>query len=261
MKLMTYNILNGGEAGLDFVADVVKKEAPDYLTINEANTFATGDNKVLREFALKTGFKFYDLALSGEYDYHVAVLSKYPLKQTQKLQLLMRACIISVIETEIGDISVASLHLTPYSEDLRHSEIDLILDYQNKFKNKILMGDMNSLSPDDDYDPNMVKDFNEMQTKKFTTDGKLRFDAIGKILSKGYVDTAVRLGKNKEHTAPTTINEYSAHSNMRLDYIFISESLTPHLQSYKVVKNEVSDTASDHYPIVIELISNQKASL
>ena len=39
---MSYNILNGGEAGLDLVIDVVKKEAPDYLTINEANTLPHG---------------------------------------------------------------------------------------------------------------------------------------------------------------------------------------------------------------------------
>lgn len=253
MKLMTYNILNGGEAGLDLVIDVVKKESPDFLTINEANTFSGQENKLLKEFADKTGFKYYELGLSGEYDYHVAVLSKYPLKQIQKLQPLMRACLISVIETELGEISVASLHLTPYTEDLRHPEIDLILNYQSKFENKILMGDMNSLSPNDDYSPEMVANFNDMQMKKFTTDGKLRFDAIGKILSKGYIDSAVKLGKNKEHTAPTAINEHSAHSDMRLDYVFVSESLVPYLQNYRVVKNELTERASDHYPVIVEL--------
>lgn len=250
---MTYNILNGGEAGLDLVIEVVKRESPDYLTINEANTFAADDNKVLKDFANKTGFKYYELALSGEYDYHVAALSKYPLKQVHKLQPLMRACIISVIETELGDISVSSLHLTPYTEDLRHPEIDLILDYQSKYKNRVLMGDMNSLSPNDGYSSDMIKGFNEMQLKKFTTDGKLRFDAISKILSHEYVDSAVKLGKNKEHTAPTTINEYSAHSNMRLDYVFLSKALSSHLKSYNVVKDDLTNKASDHFPVIVEL--------
>jgi len=40
---------------------------------------------------------------------------------------------------------------------------------------------------------------------------------------------------------------------MRLDYIFVSESLVPCLQSYTVVKNELADKASDHYPVVVEL--------
>ena len=233
--------------------EVIKKESPDYLTINEANTFSDQNNKLLKEFASKTGFQYYELGLSGEYDYHVAVLSKYPLKQVQKLQPLMRACVISIIETELGEISVASLHLTPNTEDLRHPEIDLILSCQSRFKDRILMGDMNSLSPDDAYNPEMVAGFNAMQLKKFTTDGKLRFDAIGKILSNGYIDSAVKLGKNKEYTAPTAVNEYSAHSNMRLDYIFISESLASYLQNYRVVKNELTEKASDHYPVIVEL--------
>lgn len=250
---MTYNILNGGEAGLHLVVDAVKNETPDFLTLNEANTFADQDKKLLKEFAHKTGFRHCELGLSGEFDYHVAVFSKYPLTQVKKLQPLMRACVISVIATELGEISVASLHLTPNTEDLRHPEIDLILGYQGNAKNKILMGDMNSLSPNDAYHPSIVESFNEMQMKKFTTNGKLRFDAISKILSKGYIDSAVQLGKNGAHTAPTAINEHSAHSNMRLDYIFVSESLAPYLQNYKVVKNELTEKASDHYPVVVEL--------
>ncbi len=254
MKLMTYNILNGGESGLDSVTEAVNGERPDYLTINEANTFAGNNNQILKDFAAKTGFPYYELALSGELDYHVASFSKYPLKQVQKLQPLMRACVISVIEAEFGEVSIASLHLTPYTEDLRHPEIDLILDHQNQFKNKIMMGDMNSLSPDDGYNPDMIKNFNEMQSRKFTTDGKLRFDAIGKILEHGYIDSAVRLDKNKDWTAPTTgINEHSAHSNMRLDYIFISETLSPYLKNYSVVRNKLTEKASDHYPVVVQL--------
>lgn len=253
MKFMTYNILNGGERGLALVIDVVRKESPDFLTINEANTFSSQENKLLKEFAGKTNFVYYELGLSGEREYHVAIFSKYPFKQIQKLQPLMRACVTSIIETELGEISVASLHLTPLAEDMRHPEIDLILNSQSKFENKILMGDMNSLSPDDDYHQEMAANFNDMQIKKFTTNGRLRFDVIGKILSTGYRDSAVMLGRNKERTAPTEINENFAHSDMRLDYIFISDSLAPYLKNYRVIKNEFTEKTSDHYPVVVEL--------
>lgn len=250
---MTYNILNGGEMGIDAIVDVVKKEAPDFVTINEANTFAANGNEGLNEFAEKTGFKFSELALSGENDYHVAVLSKYPFTRVDKITPLTRACIVVEVETEFGEVSIASMHLTPYTEDQRIPEIDLIMKFQSEFRLKVMMGDMNSLSTNDNYSSTMVKDFNEMQLKKFTTDGKLRFDVIKKILSNGYVDSAVKLGKNKEWTAPTHINEFSAHSNMRLDYIFLAEILAANLKNYYVVKNPLSDKASDHYPIVVEL--------
>lgn len=59
--------------------------------------------------------------------------------------------------------------------------------------------------------------------------------------------------KNKDYTASTSINEYSAHSNMRLDYIFLSKSLLNHLKDYSVIKNNITEKASDHYPIIIEL--------
>lgn len=254
MKMMTYNILNGGLERLSLIIDTIKKESPDYLTINEANTFALNNNEILKHVAKESDFTYFDIALSGEQDYHVAVFSKYPFLKIDKPQPLARACLIEKIKTEIGELSIASLHLTPYTEDLRHSEIDLILKVQQKNKNKILVGDMNSLSKFDKYKPEMTKGFNEMQTKKFTTNGKLRFDAIDKIMSVGYHDAAYELKKNFTHTAPTFINEYFAHTNMRLDYIFLSESLLSNLRNYSVITNKITAKASDHYPIVVELI-------
>ena len=153
----------------------------------------------------------------------------------------------------MGELSVASFHLTPYSEDLRHPEIDLILDFQKQYLNKVLMGDMNSLSKNDGYNENIIDGFNDVQTKKFTRDGKLRFDVTDKILSTGYQDSAVLLAKNKDNTVPTPSNKDAAHAEMRLDYIFLSDSLSQHLTSYKVVKNELTDKASDHYPVVVTL--------
>lgn len=253
MKLMSYNILDGGLDRLPLIIDAIKKEAPDYLTINEANTFAKDDNKILKDLAQQIRLPYFDIALSGEYDYHVAAFSKYPFKKVIKLQPLMRACVVAVVETEIGVISIASLHLTPYSEDLRHPEIDLIIKSQQQYENRILMGDMNSLSKYDNYDPQMMQTFNEGQLKKFTTNGEFRFDAINKMLSVGYYDVAKELKKNNDTTVPTPANEDASHSSMRLDYIFVSKPLLSHIASYSVIKNGITNKASDHYPIVAEM--------
>ncbi|MBU1967109.1 endonuclease/exonuclease/phosphatase family protein [Patescibacteria group bacterium] len=253
MKLMTYNILNGGEERLPLIKSIIKEVGPDYLTLNEANGFSDNNNKILNELAEDLKFEHYNIALSGEYDYHVAVFSRRKFTIVKKLQPLMRACLITSLKTKEGSLSVASLHLTPYTEDLRHPEIDLIIKNQKEYRNRILTGDMNSLSRYDGYQVEMVKDLNEMQLRKFTTDGKLRFDAIDKILSFGYHDVAVKLNKNSDYTAPTLINEHSAHSNMRLDYFFVSDSLAPKLASYSVVKNDKTEKASDHYPVVMAI--------
>lgn len=252
---MIYNILDGAVNTLPQVIEVVKSEAPDYLMLNEANTFAAHDNKILKEFAQQTDFPHFDIALSGQEDYHVAVFSKYPFKDVHKLQPLARACHVALIDSPLGELSVASLHLTPFTEDLRRPEIDLIADFQKKYDKRVLMGDMNSLSRYDEYDPAIVKDFYDKLIKKFTSDGKLRFDAIDKILSMGYYDTAVELGGNKENTVPTPlpVEAIHQHHKMRLDYIFVSKPLLPHIRNYLVIKNALTDKASDHYPVTVEL--------
>lgn len=250
---MTYNILNGGEGDFDAVIQTVKNESPDFLTINEANGFDANDSQKLKDFSEKTSLPYYHLALSGEYDYHVAVFSKKPFKELKEIKPLMRAAISVLIETDFGELSIIGTHLTPYTEDLRLPEVDLIAGEQKQFKNRILIGDMNSLSPTDGYKEEIIKGFNEMQMKKYTTDGKLRFYVVSRIKSLGYIDTAIIFNKEKESTAPTSLNEYQAHSDMRLDYIFVSESLKDKVANYSVIKNSLTDRASDHYPVTVEL--------
>ena len=253
MKLMTYNILDGAINTLLQVIEIVNQTSPDFLTLNEANTFAENDHKLLEEFADKTNFSHFEIALSGEGNYHVAVFSKFPFIETKKLQPLSRACLITTINSPFGLLSVASLHLSPFSEDTQHGEIDLIVNAQKEYPNRILMGDLNSLSRIDKYDEKIIDKFNEAQRKKFTKDGELRYDAIDKILSVGYFDPAIKMDKNMEPTVPTAANKDNTHGNMRLDYIFLSESLMPHLLNYSVIRTKLTDQASDHYPVTIEL--------
>jgi exodeoxyribonuclease III len=253
MKFMTYNIRDGAEASLPFVIEIVKRERPDYLTVTEANTFARAQNKILKAVAHEIGLLNYDIALSGEGNYHIAVFSTHPFKEVHKVQPLMRACVATTIETQLGRLSIASIHLTPHSEDLRLPEIDRIINFQKKYTHRMLIGDMNALSEHDHYSQEFIRRLNKIQLKKFTTHGHLRFDVIGKIMAVGYHDTALRLGRNNEHTVPTAVSNDAAHSTMRLDYIFTSETLLPYLTDYAVVKNDLTELASDHYPVLVNL--------
>ena len=253
VKLMTYNLLNGGENGIDKIIEIIKNELPDFLTINEANSFTDNDFKILKDVATAGNFVNYKLALSGQYNCHVAVFSRYLWKCVEEIRPVDRACLLAEFDTSLGKLSVGGLHLTPYTEDRRITEIDLITRAQSKYENKILMGDMNSLTEEDGYDEEMIKGFNEKQIKKFTAGGKFRFDAMKRIMSSGYVDPAVILKKNKIYTAPTSINEYGVHTNMRLDYILVSKTLRKNIGEYNVVKNVLSEVCSDHYPVTLEL--------
>jgi exodeoxyribonuclease-3 len=250
---MTYNIYNGATTTFDEVIDIVRYANPDVLVLNEANGFEYQDK--LKQFAEKTNFPYYEIGLCGDGDdYHVALLSKLPFASVEHIEPLSRAAILALIHSpSLGDIAVVGTHLSPYSEVVRLNEVKLILSAMESYDNKVVMGDMNSLANSDHYPPNLIQDFNTGQLRKFTTDGKIQFDVIQDILDSGLTDTAVLLGKNHDTTAPTSVNTDAEHSDMRLDYIFISKCMTDKLAQYYVVKNPTTEIASDHYPVCIEI--------
>lgn len=249
---MTYNILDGGKGRLDLILKIIKTEGPDFLAVNEINGFERNDK--MNNFSNEIGLPHYKLSLSGEYDYHTAIFSKYPFKEIKEIKPLRNAGILAIIETELEELSIVGAHLTPDIEDSRLSEIDLIIGEQKQYQNKILMGDINSLSAGDGYNEEMIKGFNETQLTKFTTNGKFRFDVIDKIISSGYIDTAEIFGKQNASTVPTEIKQDEAHlTEMRVDYIFVFDSLKDKVKSYSVIRNKMTGRASDHYPVVIEI--------
>ena len=157
------------------------------------------------------------------------------------------------IDSGFGPISIVGAHLNPGTEEVRVAEIETIIGAQKTCENKIIAGDLNALSRKDGYSPTLIASFNEKQKEKFTLNGSPRYEAIDKILAAGYKDAAVVFNQNLFTTVPTPSNKDGAHASLRLDYFFMSESLVAHLVEYKVLKNEITDNASDHYPVVMAL--------
>src|SRR5579884_3870442 len=115
---MTYNILDGGKLGIDLISQVIVDQSPDFLTINEANTFAE-QPEIPAKISESAKLPYYHLALSGEQNYHVAVFSKYPFQKIEEIKPLMRAGILAVVEIKGMELAIVGTHLTPYTEDLR----------------------------------------------------------------------------------------------------------------------------------------------
>ena len=254
MKLMTYNIYNGAPDTLDLIVSVVNEQNPDFLCLNEANGFDLDDNKKLRQFARLTGFDHFQLEKCGDgYDYHVAVLSKLPIKNIQAVHPVSRAVILTTVNTELGEITICATHLSPNSEQTRLEEVRLIIDALQAKEKSVVMGDLNSLSESDNYADDFVKTFNAGQMRKFTDEHKILYEVIGTFEAAGYIDSGVKFNRQADYTAPTEVNTDAEHSDMRLDYILASSSLATNLKDYYVVKNDTTNRASDHFPVVVEL--------
>jgi endonuclease/exonuclease/phosphatase family metal-dependent hydrolase len=63
----------------------------------------------------------------------------------------------------------------------------------------------------------------------------------------------VPYAKQGECTVPITHDGDLTYKNLRLDYIFLSKQLLLNFSSYRVIKNDLTKIASDHFPIIVEL--------
>lgn len=257
---MTYNILGGSEDRIDLIVDTILDESPDFLVVNEANSFLPDVSGHLRKLADTTGLSYAAAAPSGQDTFHVLLFSEKPLDYVQFLTPLVRAGVIAVVDSIFGQLAIVGTHLTPFAEHERLTEITSILEAVKPYPNAIIMGDLNALSPDDDYRHLTYAEMNTVQREKFTADEQVRFDTIRKVEEAGFVDTAVAQERNHLPTSPTALTHDVAHANTRLDYVFVSQPLANYVVDYRVIKNRNTVIASDHYPVVVELKREKVAS-
>ena len=117
MKIMTYNILLGGENRLDHVINTICAEKPDVLCVQEANEFEKENDEKLKTVSEAAGLPYTALALgtkrgSGK-QFHVATLSQYPILHRSSLHGFHHACLHTILDTELGKLSFTNVHLCP----------------------------------------------------------------------------------------------------------------------------------------------------
>ena len=141
VKAMTYNTYSGRKQGLDKIAEVIKKENPDIVSLQEIernteiNPWDTP--KKLSEL---TGMKYYyfahalDIPTGG--DYGNVILSKYPVSEEKSFKL-------SVLKE--GDYVRSFGYVKVVKDAARLKQVDEILACVEQLdKSVILGGDLNS---------------------------------------------------------------------------------------------------------------------
>ena len=167
LRVMTYNIYGAratspaNAADLDAIAEVIRRQNPDFVTLNEVDVFTNRTGKDVhqaRDLAEKLGMEWhFSKAIDrdgGEYD--DAVLSKYPILEKRSYRLPCAAeqpgedrslCVIRV-QIDGKDLYVASTHLDHLSGDasrlVQATEIRRIRDTELE-GDLILCGDLNAI--------------------------------------------------------------------------------------------------------------------
>lgn len=255
MKIIYLNIFEGCEKKERFnkICAFIKKEKPDVLGLSELHFWEKNNFEKLKLFQKNTGFQnaYFCKANSDE---NLCLFSNSPMTKIIKVREGFEHGMIKATMELNGElITVILTHLTADNVKKRIKEIQIVLNNINKNEKSILIGDLNSLSPLDNYnDEDLIRKLKEANVKKFGIN-RLKKEVQSKILNWGMIDTIRKFSDEPEYSVPTTYNQDENHvTKLRLDYIFITKSLNPFIQKAKILRTEETNQLSDHFPIIAE---------
>lgn len=253
MRIVTYNILDGGEGRADPLAEVLLAQSADVIGIVEADNAA-----VLQRLSQRLQMDFVDGAGEG---HSAALFSRWTIGDTVNLAALHPNGPRSFLTAEVTDehgqtMTFGVLHLHPRADDadeaVREGQLRIVLEHfaQHRKENRphVLMGDFNANSPVQLIDPAKCK---ESTRKSFDENGgAIPRRVIRMLLDAGYTDTlaAADATAARERGSFTT-----QHPGQRVDYIFAFGIDPKRVSAAWIEQDRLAKFASDHFPVGCEI--------
>ena len=224
MRLVTWNIWNGGEGRVDAIERVLREQDADVVALQEAN-----DRDAVEHLAASLGMQLVYGEANSEYA--VAWLSRLAVKRSEnhRLPVLEK----TLLEVEVEGRRLFATHLsagrTLADEPRRIAEAEAIVAAMGTSAD-VLVGDFNAVHPRDEVGSPPPEEELEHVSRR----------PIELILDAGFVDSFREL-----HPADRGWTYTAWQPWARLDYIF-----TKRLPRACEV---VETNASDHFAVVAEL--------
>jgi len=249
MKIISWNV-NG-------IRSVLGKGLPEYLESVEADVICLQETKARPEQVLHhfEGYHvFWNSALKPGYSGTAILSRKKPLSVSNGIGRPEHDKEGRVITAEFEDFHLVNVY-TPNSKreltrlDYRTKEWtpafnEHVLELQ-KSKPVIFCGDLNVAHKDID----LARPKENMRNAGFTIEEREAFD---QTLHAGFIDTFRHFEPSTGHYTWWSYQNGARERNIgwRIDYFFISESLTPHLKNAWIHPHI---TGSDHCPVGLEI--------
>ncbi|MEG1585476.1 MAG: endonuclease/exonuclease/phosphatase family protein [Bacteroidales bacterium] len=251
LSILSYNILEGlkgGDSGkMKTFRDWMKKYNPDIILFQEMNKFT--DNS-LAEFAKSYGHEYSVLLKTTGYP--TAISSKYPIQNIQKV---LDGQTHGFISCKIKDINIFCCHLSPRLLETRQKEIEQIVARATSWllpgSKALIAGDLNSYNAYDEmaYGPNF-----KSERKKYNPNTPVDYSVTGLLLDRKFKDSYTLFSNGMfKATIPVTTDPAFPNKGCRYDYIFLNELLAPACTYSDILRENVTDRLSDHYPVYIRL--------
>jgi endonuclease/exonuclease/phosphatase family metal-dependent hydrolase len=254
MRLVSYNILDGGEGRADPLAEVILAQRPDIVALVEADNLAT-----LERIASRLNM---DYIHAPRRKSAAALLSRWPIARTINHALLRSGLEKSLLEADVIEpdsnrtwtVGVVHLHAkaTEDDEQMREREIEIVLDvfaeHRAKKRPHLFAGDFNANAPYQKIDPAKCKPATREAWE--TNGGQLPRRVVQEILGAGYKDTLRIVDPRASETAGTFSTQYPGQ---RVDYIFGFGIERSRIRSAWIEHDRLAKYASDHFPIGVEI--------
>ena len=256
MRLLTYNIREGGVGRAEQIAEVIRAANPDVVALQEARIPA-----IVEQIAKSAGFDFFGSRLS----HSTGFLSRLPVANFQwRHPPRTRHAVLEVV---LGDSlpRLFVLHLrawfSNWTERQRARELRGLLDgiqeqlekEQRAFAFHVVAGDFNALAPGERFDPSPMPRW--IRSMVWLSGRDIARTTIQMMQSGGYADAWRTLHADQEGQPETpgyTFPVWNPH--VRLDYVFTPNEFASRFTSCEVRRTPAEvQTASDHFPLLVEI--------
>jgi endonuclease/exonuclease/phosphatase family metal-dependent hydrolase len=241
LRILSYNIREGGGDRLDRLCEVMRQQDADAIALLEA-----ASRRNAEWLAQALGMELvYGEANNQQGD--IAWLSRLPISRArnQRHPALAKTLVEIEVLADDAPVTLFATHLASrWDAVIPEAEVPIILERLREAGDRLhaLVGDFNALRPGDPVGEPPGAEIRRGDA----VDGAPR-RTIQQILGAGYVDCY-----RSRHPASPGYTYPSYHRWLRLDYIFASPALAPWLVTCDVVQDDPATTASDHLPVVAE---------
>ena len=253
MRLLTYNIREGGVGRAEQLAEVISAASPDVVALQEAR-----DPAVVARIAELAGFPY----SGSRHSHSTGFLSQVPVLQYGwRHPPRTRHALLEVALAD-GLPRVFVLHLrawfSNWSEQQRARELRGLLDgireqlerEENAFAFHVLAGDFNALAPSEPLDSSPMPAW--IRGMIWLSGRDIARSTIEMMRADGYVDAWRTVHADWTQEPGHTFPVWSPH--VRLDYVFTPAEYASRLIRCEVRRTpEAVRTASDHFPLLVEL--------
>lgn len=253
MRLLSYNIREGGLGRTAEIAEVIKDADPDVVALQEA-----GDPGTIERIAALAGFSYWGSRLA----HSTGFLSRIPvLQHAWRHPPRTRHALLEVSLAD-GFPRLFVLHLrawfSKWSERQRARELrglldgirDQLIKEENAFAFHVLAGDFNALAPGERFDSSPMPRW--IRGMVWLSGRDIARSTIAMMRSDGYVDAWRTLHQDQESDPGYTFPVWNPH--VRLDYVFTPSAFASRFTACEVrMTPAVVRTASDHFPLLVDI--------